>query len=136
MIYTPCTHTVNVMAVLRFTLSEDGVGVLRDALACLGKFSEEVSLEAKKDRVRCTPCHLLLSSLAETPSSPEAGFNRPQHIQVSICLRCLCREPLLFQLSLRRCCAESRQVLLQALQPGTSKGLLSGAAVLFLCVLI
>ncbi len=40
------------MAVLKFTLSEDGVSVLRDALTCLGKFSDEVSLEAKRDRVR------------------------------------------------------------------------------------
>ncbi|RWA10660.1 hypothetical protein EKO27_g4439 [Xylaria grammica] len=38
------------MAVLKFTLSEDGVSVLRDALTCLGKFSDEVSLEAKRDR--------------------------------------------------------------------------------------
>lgn len=39
------------MAVLNFTLSEEGVNALRDALACLGRFSDEVSLEAKKDRV-------------------------------------------------------------------------------------
>lgn len=39
------------MAVINFTLSEEGVNALRDALACLGKFSEEVSLEAKSDRV-------------------------------------------------------------------------------------
>ena len=40
------------MTLLRFTLSEEGVGILRDALACLNKFSDEVSLEAKKDKVR------------------------------------------------------------------------------------
>lgn len=42
------------MPLLRFTLSEDGVGALRDALACLSKFSEEVSLEATKDKVCAT----------------------------------------------------------------------------------
>lgn len=39
------------MPLLQFTLSEEGVHALRDALACLSKFNEEVSLEAKKDRV-------------------------------------------------------------------------------------
>jgi hypothetical protein len=41
------------MPLLKFTLSEEGVRTLRDALACLGKFSEEISLEATKDKV-CT----------------------------------------------------------------------------------
>lgn len=39
------------MVLLRFTLSEEGVNALRDALACLNKFSDEVSLEAKRDKV-------------------------------------------------------------------------------------
>ncbi len=39
------------MAVLNFTLSEEGVNALRDGLACLGKFSDDVTLEAKQDRV-------------------------------------------------------------------------------------
>ncbi|KAI1658276.1 Rad9-domain-containing protein [Daldinia decipiens] len=39
------------MAVLNFTLSEEGVSSLRDALTCLSKFSEAVSLEAKKDKL-------------------------------------------------------------------------------------
>ncbi|KAI8626099.1 Rad9-domain-containing protein [Xylariaceae sp. FL1651] len=55
------------MAIVRFTLSEDGVNVLRDALACLGKFSDEVSLEAKKDR-------LVLTAL-NTSKSAYASFN-------------------------------------------------------------
>lgn len=46
--------TVSTMPPLRFTLSEDGVGALRDALACLNKFSDEVALEASKDKV-CLP---------------------------------------------------------------------------------
>ncbi|KAI9158925.1 DNA repair protein rad9 [Paramyrothecium foliicola] len=37
------------MAVLNFTLSEDSVTILRDALICLNKFSDDVSLEARKD---------------------------------------------------------------------------------------
>jgi cell cycle checkpoint control protein RAD9A len=40
------------MAVLSFTLSEDGVGAFRDALICLNKFSDDVSVEARKDSVR------------------------------------------------------------------------------------
>ncbi|RYP62523.1 hypothetical protein DL771_009706 [Monosporascus sp. 5C6A] len=42
------------MAVVKFTLSEEGVSVLRDALSCLGKFSDEVSLEAKRDQLALT----------------------------------------------------------------------------------
>ncbi|KZZ93379.1 Rad9 [Moelleriella libera RCEF 2490] len=37
------------MANLSFTLSEDGVGGFRDALICLNKFSDDVSLEARED---------------------------------------------------------------------------------------
>ncbi len=39
------------MAVLNFTLSEEGVSAFRDALICLNKFSDDVSLEARKDSV-------------------------------------------------------------------------------------
>lgn len=39
------------MAVLNFTLSDDGVAAFRDALICLNKFSDDVSLEARKDSV-------------------------------------------------------------------------------------
>ncbi|KAL5604505.1 hypothetical protein BROUX41_002460 [Berkeleyomyces rouxiae] len=38
------------MSVLSLTLSEDGVSSLRDALICLNKFHDEVSLEAQKDK--------------------------------------------------------------------------------------
>jgi len=40
------------MAVLSFTLSEEGVAAFRDALICLNKFSDDVSMEARKDSVR------------------------------------------------------------------------------------
>ena len=39
------------MVVLNFTLSEEGVAVLHDALACMFKFSDDVCLEARKDKV-------------------------------------------------------------------------------------
>lgn len=39
------------MPLLKFTLSEEGVNTFREALACLNKFSEGVSLEAKRDRL-------------------------------------------------------------------------------------
>lgn len=39
------------MAILTFTLSEEGVAAFRDALICLNKFSDDVFLEAKKDSV-------------------------------------------------------------------------------------
>lgn len=45
------------MAVLTFTLSEEGVSAFRDALICLNKFSDEVSLEARKDTVSLSPRH-------------------------------------------------------------------------------
>jgi cell cycle checkpoint control protein RAD9A len=37
--------------VLSLTLSEEGVAVLHDALACMFKFSDDVCLEANKDKV-------------------------------------------------------------------------------------
>lgn len=39
------------MVVLNFTLNEEGVAVLHDVLACILKFSDDVCLEAKKDKV-------------------------------------------------------------------------------------
>jgi cell cycle checkpoint control protein RAD9A len=44
------------MTVLSFTLSDEGVNAFRDALICLNKFSDDVSLEARKDSVMtCDP---------------------------------------------------------------------------------
>ena len=45
-------HCNGSMALLNFTLSEEGVAAFRDALICLNKFSDDVSLEARKDSVR------------------------------------------------------------------------------------
>lgn len=39
------------MAILGFTLSEEGVVAFHDVLACLSKFTEQASLEARKERV-------------------------------------------------------------------------------------
>ncbi|KAE9581833.1 DNA repair protein rad9 [Colletotrichum fructicola] len=50
------------MAILNFTLSEDAVTALREVLTCLNKFSDEVSLEAKKDQ-------LVLSTLNSSKSA-------------------------------------------------------------------
>lgn len=38
------------MAILNFTLSEDGVVALQNALTCLLRFCDDVSLDATKDR--------------------------------------------------------------------------------------
>ncbi|KAL0931343.1 DNA repair protein rad9 [Colletotrichum truncatum] len=56
------------MAILNFTLSEDAVAAFRDVLTCLNKFSDEVSLEAKKDQ---TPdaVQLVLSTLNSSKSA-------------------------------------------------------------------
>lgn len=39
------------MAILNFTLNPEALGKFYDALVCLGKFSEAVSLEASHDKV-------------------------------------------------------------------------------------
>ncbi|ELR06418.1 hypothetical protein GMDG_02134 [Pseudogymnoascus destructans 20631-21] len=54
----PVTDTYP-MAVLTFTLSPEAVGKIHDALICLGKFNESVSLEATRD-------HLVLTALNTT----------------------------------------------------------------------
>lgn len=58
------------MALVDFTLSEDGVSAFNEALVCIHKFSDDVSLEIKKDKVsasvwdphRSFPCTRILSS--------------------------------------------------------------------------
>lgn len=39
------------MVVLNFTLNEESVAILHDALSCMFKFSDDVCLEARKDKV-------------------------------------------------------------------------------------
>ncbi|KAK2015545.1 hypothetical protein LZ32DRAFT_526251 [Colletotrichum eremochloae] len=50
------------MAILNFTLSEDAVAAFRDVLTCMNKFSDDVSLEAKKDK-------LILTALNQSKSA-------------------------------------------------------------------
>ncbi|KAK3990215.1 hypothetical protein QBC44DRAFT_369295 [Cladorrhinum sp. PSN332] len=50
------------MVVLNFTLSEDGVAVLHDALSCLFKFSDDVCLEARKDKLTLTTLNISKSA--------------------------------------------------------------------------
>ncbi|KAI0887582.1 Rad9-domain-containing protein [Annulohypoxylon maeteangense] len=64
------------MAVLNFTLSEEGVNALRDALSCLGKFSEEVSLEAKKDTLVFTTLNLSKSAYASFSFQARRFFSK------------------------------------------------------------
>ncbi|KAJ2980952.1 hypothetical protein NUW58_g6810 [Xylaria curta] len=71
------------MAVLKFTLSENGVSVLRDALACLGKFSEEVSLEAKKDRLVLTALNTSKSAYASAAFATSHFFSKYHYAGVA-----------------------------------------------------
>ncbi|KAI1306574.1 Rad9-domain-containing protein [Xylaria venustula] len=64
------------MAVVKFTLSEDGVSVLRDALTCLGKFSDEVSLEAKRDRLVVTALNSSKSAYASVAFAANRFFSK------------------------------------------------------------
>ncbi|KAI1188328.1 Rad9-domain-containing protein [Nemania serpens] len=64
------------MAVLQFTLSEDGVSVLRDALTCLSKFSDEVSLEAKRDRLVLTALNTSKSAYASFAFATNRFFSK------------------------------------------------------------
>ncbi|WKT50123.1 Rad9 [Fusarium oxysporum f. sp. vasinfectum] len=52
------------MALLNFTLSEEGVSAFRDALICLNKFSDDVSLEARKDSFTLTTLNTSKSAYA------------------------------------------------------------------------
>ncbi|KAF7533071.1 hypothetical protein G7054_g7404 [Neopestalotiopsis clavispora] len=64
------------MPLLRFTLSEDGVGALREALACLNKFSEEVSLEATKDKLDLTAMNSSKSAYAKVSFATNRFFSK------------------------------------------------------------
>lgn len=48
------------MHTLSFSLTLEGVVRVHDAVLCLAKFSEVVSLEARKDKVRETPSFCLI----------------------------------------------------------------------------
>ncbi|CCC08356.1 unnamed protein product [Sordaria macrospora k-hell] len=50
------------MVILNFTLSEEGVSVFHDALACMYKFSDDVCLEARKDKLTLTTLNISKSA--------------------------------------------------------------------------
>ncbi|KAI2637280.1 Rad9-domain-containing protein [Xylaria nigripes] len=71
------------MAVLKFTLSEDGVNVLRDGLACLSKFSEEVSLEAKRDVLVLTALNSSKSAYGSLAFATNRFFSKYHYVGVA-----------------------------------------------------
>ncbi|KAJ9158455.1 DNA repair protein rad9 [Coniochaeta hoffmannii] len=64
------------MAILSFTLSEEGVAVLHDALACIVKFSDDVCLEASKDKLTLTALNLSKSAYVKITLSANRFFSR------------------------------------------------------------
>jgi hypothetical protein len=73
--------------------------VLHDALACMFKFSDDVCLEARKDKVRNAHSRAVLwCSLAELMLSRLVDPHNAQHFQVGICLLLLRRQQVLLAL--------------------------------------
>ncbi|EWZ35713.1 hypothetical protein BFJ63_vAg6346 [Fusarium oxysporum f. sp. narcissi] len=67
------------MALLNFTLSEEGVSAFRDALICLNKFSDDVSLEARKDSFTLTTLNTSKSAYASVRFATTKFFSRYQY---------------------------------------------------------
>ncbi|KAM0401437.1 hypothetical protein ACHAQC_002127 [Fusarium culmorum] len=70
------------MPLLSFTLSEEGVAAFRDALICLNKFSDDVSLEARKDSFVLTTLNTSKSAYASVKFATNKFFSR-YHFQGS-----------------------------------------------------
>ncbi|KAG6035488.1 hypothetical protein E4U41_006063 [Claviceps citrina] len=66
------------MAILSFTLSEEGVSTFRDALICLNKFSDDVSLEARKDSFVLTTLNNSKSAYASFRFATNRFFSKYQ----------------------------------------------------------
>ncbi|PHH50988.1 DNA repair protein rad9 [Ceratocystis fimbriata CBS 114723] len=64
------------MSVLSFTLSDDGVSSLRDALICLNKFHDEVSLEAQRDKFMLSALNPTKSAYASFSFNTSRFFSR------------------------------------------------------------
>ncbi|KAL1871419.1 hypothetical protein Daus18300_004786 [Diaporthe australafricana] len=64
------------MALVNFTLSEDGVGAFNDALVCIHKFSDDVSLEIKKDKLILTALNLTKSAYVSFTFAANRFFSR------------------------------------------------------------
>ncbi|RDL35149.1 Rad9-domain-containing protein [Venustampulla echinocandica] len=67
------------MAILTFTLSPEGIGKLHDALACLGKFSESVSIEASHDKLVLTALNSSKSAYASFTLVGNKFFSKYQY---------------------------------------------------------
>ncbi|KLP18479.1 rad9 protein [Fusarium fujikuroi] len=67
------------MALLNLTLSEEGVSAFRDALICLNKFSDDVSLEARKDSFILTTLNTSKSAYASVRFATTKFFSRYQY---------------------------------------------------------
>ncbi|KAG6077224.1 hypothetical protein E4U31_003468 [Claviceps sp. LM219 group G6] len=66
------------MAVMSFTLSEEGVSIFRDALICLNKFSDDVSVEARKDSFILTTLNNSKSAYASFKFATNRFFSKYQ----------------------------------------------------------
>lgn len=64
------------MAILSLTLSEEGVAVLHDALACIVKFSDDVCLEARKDKLTLTALNVSKSAYVCITFAANRFFSR------------------------------------------------------------
>ncbi|KAJ9151850.1 DNA repair protein rad9 [Pleurostoma richardsiae] len=64
------------MAVVNFTLSEEGVAVLHDALVCIQKFSDDVSLEVRKEKLVLTALNLTKSAYISFTFAANRFFSR------------------------------------------------------------
>lgn len=64
------------MALVNFTLSEEGVGAFNDALVCIHKFSDDVSLEVKKDKLVLTALNLTQSAYVSFTFAANRFFSR------------------------------------------------------------
>ncbi|ROW17741.1 hypothetical protein VPNG_00682 [Cytospora leucostoma] len=64
------------MALVSFTLSEEGVGAFNDALVCINKFSDDVALDIKKDKLILTALNLTKSAYVSFTFAANRFFSR------------------------------------------------------------
>ncbi|KAL2263730.1 hypothetical protein VTK26DRAFT_5374 [Humicola hyalothermophila] len=77
--------------VVSFTLSEEGVAILHDALACMFKFSDDVCLEARKDKLTLSTLNISKSAYVCFSFAANRFFSRytfegsPQYRERFVC---------------------------------------------------
>lgn len=116
------------MALVNFTLSEDGVSAFNDALVCIHKFSDDVSLEIKKDKVGSSlrdshggcPWARNIPGLLTRNLNRAAGPYRAQPHKVCLRILHIRRQQILLTLSFRGQYTVSREVLLLNIHQGPS----------------